>query len=844
MDNFLSKLKTISAKENGLTPSAPFSSPPDHDNGTSNTHDRSAAEGKPLAADLEDRGLERQQTPPPAERPELELNPANGNGKSSKSRSRRQARRLAQAQTPLFVQIAHKLHLPAAADRLDRWTRIKGKPVYQYRLFWAAFFGLTVVGAVGWEYKKLDSQLPSTADIPKFVRRGTLTIKASDGSVLQQQGPATRDKVPLTKIPNRLKEAFIASEDRRFYQHHGIDFQSILRATTKNLLARDVVEGGSTITQQLARIVYLNQEKTLERKIQEAMMAQKIDRELAKEKILEQYLNLVYLGSGAYGVADAAWIYFSKPVDKLTLSEAAMIAGLPPAPSAYSPIVDMAAAKERRDIVLSRMVEAGYISQAEADTAKAEALKLKPATPKKLYSDTPYFTSYIQQQLPKYVSKEKLEEGGLTVDTTLNPKWQKAADQVVLNAVDNYGPYEGFTQAALVAIDPKTGEIRAMVGGTDFNRSQFNRVTQAQRQPGSSFKTFVYATAIAAGFSPNDGYLDAPYSVDGYKPQNYSRKHSGWMSMRDALSRSINVIAVKVLVDVGFEPTIKMAKNMGIKSKMLSAYSLALGSVEVNLLELTNGYATLANQGRYIEAHGIRRIVDRQGNVIYDAKFAPKQVLDKGSAAITTWMLRGVISGGTGGAAAIDRPAAGKTGTSENARDLWFVGYIPQLVTGVWLGNDNNDPTWSASTTAAATWHDFMMAATKGMKTEQFPELPALDGRKGSIKAKPERPGRVQTGNYVPSEESSGSSDSGGGSGDYSGDRSNDSYDGGGGSGGSSGESYREPEPAYQAPAPANAAPEAAPPPPEPAAPLVEPPPPPAPMAPSEPPPPPASGGE
>ena len=834
MDNFLSKLKTISEKENGGTP-ASTNSPPNQP-GT----------GKLGSPDPESTPLEPDPDQPDRKQPQADLSDSpeaddrhtsDGNGQRTKARSRRQARRLAQAQAPLFVRIAHKLHLPAATERLDRLTRIKGKPIYQYKLFWVAFFSLTAVGAIGFEYKKLDSQLPSTADIPKFVRRGTLTIKASDGTVLQQQGPATRDKVPLSKIPNRLREAFIASEDRRFYQHHGIDFQSILRATTKNVLARDVVEGGSTITQQLARIVYLNQAQTLERKIQEAMMAQKIDRELAKEDILEKYLNLVYLGSGAYGVADAAWIYFSKPVDKLTLSEAAMIAGLPPAPSAYSPIVNLSAAKERRDVVLSRMVEAGYVSQGEADAAKAEPLKLKPATPKKLYSDTPYFTSYIQQQLPKYVSKEKLEEGGLTVDTTLNPKWQKAADQVILNAVNNYGPYEGFTQAALVAIDPKTGEIRAMVGGTDFNRSQFNRVTQAQRQPGSSFKTFVYATAIAAGFSPNDGYLDAPYTVDGYKPENYSRKHSGWMSMRDALARSINVVAVKVLVDVGFEPTIKMAKDMGIKSKMIPAYSLALGSVEVNLLELTNGYATLANQGRHIEAHGIRRILDRQGNVIYDAKFAPKQVLDKGSAAITTWMLRGVISGGTGGAAALDRPAAGKTGTSEKARDLWFVGYIPQLVTGVWLGNDNNDPTWSASTTAAATWHDFMMAATKGMKTEQFPELPALDGRKGSIKAKPERPGRVQTGAYTPESESSPERT------DSEGSYSNDSNTGGGGSSGDSGGSYEAPpEPAYEAPA--APAPEAAPPPApsEPAAPVIEPPPPPAPMLPSEPPPPPPSG--
>ena len=374
-----------------------------------------------------------------------------------------------------------------------------------------------------------------------------------------------------------------------------------------------------------------------------------------------------------------------------------------------------------------------------------------------------------------------------------------------------------------------------MVGGTDYRQSQFNRATQAQRQPGSSFKPIVYTAAIAAGFSPNDGYLDAEYSVDGYKPKNANRKHSGWMSMRDALIQSVNVIAVKVLVEVGFDPVIKMATAMGIKSKLLPAYSLALGSSEVNLLEITNAYATLANQGKYIEAHGITRIIDRQGKVLYEAKFKPKQAVDKGSVAIVTWMMRGVISSGTGTPAAIDRPAAGKTGTSENARDLWFIGFIPQVTTGIWLGNDNNAPTWSASTTAASVWHDFMMTATKGMKVEQFPELPPLDGRKGSIKAKPVRPNRVRSGFSDP--ESSSDSSSGGGS--YGGSSSG-SY------GGSSQSNETEPRsgeqetvpptaetsPANEAPPPAEPVNEA------PAAP-VEPPPPPA--APVEPPPPPAA---
>ncbi|PZV13635.1 MAG: penicillin-binding protein [Leptolyngbya sp.] len=707
--------------------------------------------------------------------------------------------------------LSSALKLPLIAEKATAVTRLsyQDRSIYRHKRLWLGLLGLAAGGGLAWGYWSLERTLPSTDDIPKFVRRGTLTIKAADGTILQQQGPATREKLTYQQLPEQLVHAFIASEDRRFYQHSGIDFLSIGRAIAKNVVARDVVEGASTITQQLARIVYLNQEQSLKRKVQEAMMAQKINRELSKEMILERYLNLVYLGSGAYGVGDAAWVFFGKSVDQLTLAETATIAGLPPAPSAYSPLVDLKAAQERRDIVLARMVEAGYITEVEASTAKAEKLTIKPSIPKKIYSDTPYFTTYVQQQLPKYVSKEVLEEGGLTVDTTLNLPWQKKADSVILGAIKNIGPYEGFGQAAMMVIDPKTGEIRAMVGGDDYKKSQFNRATQAQRQPGSSFKTIVYTTALAAGFSPNDGYLDATYMVDGYKPRNSNRKHAGWMSMRDAIAQSVNVVAVKVLIDVGFEPTIKMAKAMGIKSKLLPTYSLALGSSEVNLLELTNAYATLANKGNFIEAHAIRRIFDRKGRVIYDASFKPKQVVDPGTVAIITWMLRGVISGGTGRPAALDRPVAGKTGTSENARDLWFIGFIPQVVAGVWLGNDDNQPTGSASATAAELWHNFMVSATKGMAVEKFAELPKLEGRKGSIKAKPVRPNSTKTGFYDP-EDGSGSSSGYDGSNPNSSGGSSESSGSGSYSSGDSGSRSNESAPAapsYQAPAAPSSAP-------------------------------------
>ncbi|MEB3337087.1 MAG: penicillin-binding protein 1A [Leptolyngbyaceae bacterium] len=623
------------------------------------------------------------------------------------------------------------------------WYR---SPVFQISIL---FLGGSAA-AISWGFWTIESTLPDTAVVATFVRDGTITVKASNGRILQQVGPATRDKLPIAKIPDTLVQAFLAAEDRRFYKHTGVDYQGIGRAIFSNLTAGGLVEGGSTLTQQLARMVFLTQERSLLRKVREALLAQKIERDMTKSQILERYLNLVYLGSGAYGIADAAWVYFSKQVYELTLSEIATIAGLPPAPSSYSPLVDLDTARQRRNIVLRRMQNEGFITAEQADGAIATPLTIKPSAPKRLAIEAPYFTAYIQQELPKHVSPEALEVGGLIVETTLNTEWQKFAEAAIKDAIELDGPGQGFEQAALVAINPRDGEIKAMVGGKEYKSSKFNRATQAQRQPGSTFKAFVYATAIAAGFSPYDAYLDAPYKIDGYEPRNASRRHYGWLSMRDALTNSVNVIAIKVLVAVGFEPVIQLAHQMGIKSELKPTYSLALGASEVNLLELTSAYGTLAAQGKHIESHGIRRILNRKGEVLYDADFKSKQVLDKDSASIVTWMLESVVNSGTGSAAQLDRQVAGKTGTTENARDLWFMGYIPQVVAGVWLGNDNNDPTWGASSTAAYTWGQFMKKVVEGMAVEKFPDLPTLEGRKGTIKAQPITPGRVLSGNEVP----------------------------------------------------------------------------------------------
>jgi penicillin-binding protein 1A len=626
------------------------------------------------------------------------------------------------------------------------------QPLAPKRPYW--LYSLRVVGlgvgggaiALGIGWWQLEKSLPDAAnDVLTYTRPQTLTIKAADGSIIKQNGPATREQLKISQIPKPLMQAFIAIEDRRFYQHQGVDYQGIVRAIFSNLQAKDVVEGGSTITQQLARMVFFDQERSLWRKLREFRMAQRIEQEVQKEKILERYLNLVYLGEGAYGVSDAAWVYFSKKVDRLTLSEMAMLAGLPAAPHEFSPFVNREAALKRRNLVLQEMQKAGFITQDETQAAIRQPLILKRSQPKRLQQQAPYFTQYIDKELPKYVSPEVLQVGGLTVETTIDPKWQQQAEAAVDNTVKEKSQDDRFEQVALVAIDPRSGQIKVMVGGKDFSKNQFNRATQAQRQPGSTFKVFVYTTAIAAGFTPYRGYLDAPLKVDGYQPKNFSESYSGWLSMRDALVNSVNVVALKVMLDVGWQPTINIARKMGIESELKPNYSLALGGSEVNLLELTSAYGTLANKGMHVKAHGIRRIIDQRGKVIYEEKFAPARAVDEETSAIMTWLLQGVVKEGTGQAAELeDRPVAGKTGTSDEARDLLFVGYIPQLVTGVWLGNDNNDPTDGASSTAAYTWNQFMVQAVKDIPPEEFPKRPEkLEGRKPQLQAQPIKPASI-----------------------------------------------------------------------------------------------------
>ncbi len=620
------------------------------------------------------------------------------------------------------------------------------KPLHKRKLFWAGS-GLGLGGlALGGAWLFVDNSVTQykATDALNYVRPGSVTIKGLNGAVLLQTGEATRETLKLWQMPTNLKNAFVAIEDRRFYEHDGVDYKGVTRAMVTNLTSKNIAEGASSINQQLARVVYLDQEKSFWRKLREVRIAQKLGKELTKDQVLERYLNLVYLGEHTYGVADAAMVYFSKPVDKLSLAEMATLAAMPPAPNKYSPFVNPDFAGKRRNLVLDRMVDAKFITPAEAATAKAEVLKPKRSSLPSAEQQARYFTKYIEQELPQRISKAQIKKGGLIIETTLNPEWQKKAEEVVNTTVrQNRG---SFGQAAMVSVDPRTGGIRSMVGGTDFAKNQFNRVTQAKRQPGSTFKPFVYSTAIAGGISPNKSYLDAPVEIglaEGghYNPKNAGKTFKGQIAMRDALVNSVNIVAIKVLIDTGWQPVIDMAHKMGIQSNLEPVYSLALGALEVNLLEMTSAYTTFANKGIHNPVHGITRVTNKKGEILYENKAKPERVLEPDTTAIMTWMMRGVVNEGTARSAQIGRPVAGKTGTTDKERDLWFIGFVPQLVTGVWLGNDNNKPTGNASSTAAYAWSRFMTTAVKNIPVQDFlPRPENVDKRKAELKLDPIKP--------------------------------------------------------------------------------------------------------
>ncbi len=542
---------------------------------------------------------------------------------------------------------------------------------------------------------------------------------------------------PLSQMPRNLVRAFVAAEDARFFEHRGIDYWRTLGAAFRNIEALEVVQGGSTITQQIAKSFFLTPEKSLSRKVKEAILAQRIEHYLTKNEILHLYLNQIYLGEGAYGVAAAAKTYFGKPLENLTLAESALLAGLPPAPNNLSPLRHPKKARERQLYVLHRLLERKMITAEQAKRAELEEIRLRPKGPKG-YNEAPYALEQVRMYAEEKYGKEMLYRGGLKIHTTIHHKLQQMAQQAVMKGLEEFESREGKgkgreeVQGALIVLNPQSGYILAMVGGRDFSQSQFNRATQARRQAGSAFKPVVYAAALDKEFTPATLLVDEPFSYEDvpgkepWEPQNFDREFWGPITVRKALTFSRNVVTVKVAQSIGVDYLIDYAKNLGIKSKLEPNLSMALGSANVTLLELTSAFGVFAAQGFRAEPLLITRIADRNGTILEEAEPSAIEVISPQTSYLITSLLQNVIQEGTGQRAkALGRPAAGKTGTTNDTRDAWFIGFIPQhLVAGAWVGYDIEKSLGTHETGAVAAlpiWLEFMKKAVANLPVESFP---------------------------------------------------------------------------------------------------------------------------
>lgn len=545
---------------------------------------------------------------------------------------------------------------------------------------------------------------------------------------------AEENRVPVSirQIPKDLQNAFVAVEDNRFYDHIGVDPKGILRAVVSNITSKEVAEGGSTITQQLAKNAYLTQERTMKRKIQEVFLALRLEQQYTKQEILELYLNQIYFGQGAYGVQAAAKTYFGKDVSELDTNECAVLAGIPKSPNYYSPLNSMEAAQERKATVLDQMVKYGYMNAMTANSLKKEPLKLaKPHADDN--SNTPkYFVNYVIQELINKYGADAVYKDGLKIYTTIDMDMQRAAEEAMKNLPNSSTDANGNKQpqGALVAIDPTTGYIKAMVGGRGTD--QFNRATMAERQPGSAFKPFVFAAALESDYSPSYMIDDKPLKIGDWSPQNYDRTFNGMVSLRYTAEQSLNVPTVKLAQEIGLDKVIYYAKEMGISSLVMDGssahndknFAVTLGGLTrgVTPLELTSAYGTFANSGIHVAPVAIIKVLDRNGKIMEEARPETKQVMKRSSAEELTSMLMGVVQRGTGTRANIGRPAAGKTGTTSDYLDAWFVGYVPDLVCGVWVGCDDNASLggMTGGATPAVIWKAFMSKALNGTPVKQF----------------------------------------------------------------------------------------------------------------------------
>jgi len=618
-----------------------------------------------------------------------------------------------------------------------RRFRLGGRRWLRYLLIVAGIVSLLVAagGAVAalWAFTILPRTLPSVTALETFQPLVGTKLYDDNDELITELHVERRIFVPLAHIPQSLRDAVIATEDKRFYYHWGIDPIGIARAVAQNYRRGRIVEGGSTITQQLTKLLFLTPDKSLERKMKEAVLALELERRYSKDRILEMYLNQVYFGHGAYGVEAASRTYFGKSVSELNVRESALLAGLPRAPTTYSPFDHAEIAKRRREVVLRRMVEFGALKDADAKRLARADLGLIP--PERRRTTGQYFLDFVQQGLEAKYGADMVFKGGLNVYTTLNPTMQLAAEQAVR---DGLKALEGRTktgkpgehpEGALVTIEPQTGYVRAMVGGYDFFRSEFNRATQARRQPGSAFKPFIYIAALESGFTAASRVEDLPLTLESngqpWSPRNSDDRYEGVVTVQQALEQSLNSATVRIAQTVGLPTVIDLARALGIQSQLAPVPAIALGAFEVTPLELTRAYVPLANGGMRPAAGSTIRTVQFGDDEVKPAiAEEPSRVVSPAEAWLVTSLLKGVVTTGTGRAvrsSGLPDVVAGKTGTTNDGRDAWFVGYTPKLLALVWVGLDSGEAHgMSGARAALPIWIDFMKQAVDAYPQPNF----------------------------------------------------------------------------------------------------------------------------
>ncbi len=586
-------------------------------------------------------------------------------------------------------------------------------------LYWGFVFCIWGAVGVAGLVAYYAAELPGASEWRVPDRPPNIQILAVDGQLIGNRGDTGGESVKLATLPSYVPNAVIAIEDRRFRSHFGVDPVGLLRAVAKNFTSGGVVEGGSTLTQQLAKNMFLSPERSLKRKVQEVILSLWLETQYTKDQILEMYLNRVYFGNGAYGIDAAAHRYFNVDPTKLTLGQAVLLAGVLPAPSRYAPDRHPKAAEQRASLVLAAMASEGYITPEQAQQTRENPAQ---AASYQLARSGNYIADWVQELLPYHIGAV---EQDIVVETTVDLNLQRMAEQSLSSTLDEEGEKYGVGEGGMVVLDG-TGAVRAMVGGRSYADSQFNRAVDARRQPGSSFKPFVYLTAVEQlGYRPDTVMIDQEVTIGDWTPHNYNNKYAGPMTLKDALAHSVNTVAAQLADQVGPEAVVQTAKRLGVNSPLAANPSIALGTSEVTLLEMTGAYAPFSNGGYAVPPFVIQRIRTPKGDVLFDRTGSgPRRVISIESVALMNDMLEATVDIGTGSRA--DLPGwqvGGKTGTSQSYRDAWFIGYTANLITGVWVGNDSNAPTKHASgaNLPAEIWSKFMIQAHKGVPVAQLP---------------------------------------------------------------------------------------------------------------------------